>query len=310
MNFYLDFEANQFSERIISIGCVAENGMTFNSLVNPGKGEKITGFITKLTGITQEMADEAKSADDVFMNFANWVVNATCCSANPHPKYYVYGSNDAGFLQRTINHMTNPMAISFATSVKALMTDYSKTVKSHFKIGQIGLNRVYQLLKDEDHMQKHDALEDAMMLKYVQEHLCDVTEEDAVKLPPAQKKAHNNTDEPATVEEQERYKAWGKAKRLVVDTDADESNWVIRCEFSDDNGNPQQKYFGSIRMATFWAIKYTTKNRFKITNGVHIRDVRCGIELSMKSNEDGNPNLKYAKCFWYKNTNKEINGTK
>jgi inhibitor of KinA sporulation pathway (predicted exonuclease) len=305
MKFYLDFEANQFSERIISIGCVAENGMTFNSLVNPGKGEKITGFITKLTGITQEMADVANSADEVFVNFANWVVNASLYSEDPHPKYYVYGSNDAGFLQRTINHMTNPMAISFATSVKALMTDYSKTVKSHFKVGQIGLNRVYQLLKDEDHMQKHDALEDAMMLKYVQEHLCDVVEEDAVNLPPVQKKSHVNKDEPATAEEQERYKTWGKAKRLVVDTDADENNWVIRCEFNDGNGNPQQKHFGSIRIAAFWAIKYMTKHRFKITNGVHIRDVRCGIELSMKSNEDGNPNLKYAKCFWYKNTNGE-----
>ena len=40
--------------------------------------------------------------------------------------------------------------------------------------------------------------------------------------------------------------------------------------------------------------------KIKITNGQHMRDVRCGIELSMKSNEDGNPNLKFAKCFWYK----------
>lgn len=299
MNFYLDFEANQFSERIISIGCVAENGMTFNSLVNPGKGEKITGFITKLTGITQEMADGAKSADDVFMNFANWVVNATCCAADPHPKYYVYGSNDAGFLQRTINHMTNPMAISFATSVKALMTDYSKTVKSHFKIGQIGLNRVYQLLKDEEHVQVHDALEDAMMLKYVQEHLGNATKADVAKLPPAKKKTYSENDVPATAEEQERYNTWGKAKRLVVDTDANEDNWVIRCEFQDSEGNEQQKYFGSIRMAVFWAIKYTTKGKFKITSEHHLCDVRSGIELSMKNNADGNPNLKYAKCFWY-----------
>lgn len=305
MNFYLDFEANQFSERIISIGCVAENGMTFNSLVNPGKGEKITGFITKLTGITQKMADEADSADNVFMNFANWVVNMAVCAEDPHPKYYVYGRNDVGFLQHTINHMTNPMAISFATSIKALITDYSKVVTQHFKIGQIGLNRVYQLLKDEEHMQKHDALEDAMMLKYVQEHLGDVTEEDAVKLPPTKKKTYGGNDAPATIEEQERYKTWGKAARLTVDTDADENNWIIRCEFQDSNGNPQQKYFGSIRMAVFWAIKYTTKNKFKITKGEHIRNVRSGIEQSMKSNEDGNPHLKYAKCFWYKNTKEE-----
>ena len=305
MNFYLDFEATQFSERIISIGCVAENGMTFNSLVNPGKDAKITSFITKLTGITKEMVDSAESADDVFMNFANWVVNTSLCAKDPHPKYYVYGDNDAEFLQRTINHMSNPMAISFAISIKALMTDYSKTVTQHFGINQVGLNRVYQLLRDEEHIQKHDALEDAMMLKYVQEHLGDSTKEDVVNLPPTKKMTYSGDDAPATIEEQERYKTWGKAGRITVDTGADENNWTIRCEFPDSNGDTQQKYFDSIRTAVFWAIKYVTKNRFKITKGEHIRNIRCGIELSMKNNEDGNPNLKYSKCFWYKNTNKE-----
>lgn len=305
MNFYLDFEATQFSERIISIGCVAENGMTFDSLVNPGKGEKITGFITKLTGITQAMVDDAASADDVFINFANWVVEMALCAKDPHPKYYVYGNSDADFLQHTINHMTNPMAISFATSIKALMTDYSKTVKQHFGVGQIGLNRVYQLLKDEEHVQKHDALEDAMMLKYVQEHLGETVQEDVVNLPPAKKMTYSGDDAPATIEEQERCKTWGKANRLEVDTGADENNWDIRCEFQDSNGNTQQKYFDSIRTAVFWAIKYVTKNRFRITKGEHMRNVRCGIDQSVKSNEDGNPHLKYAKCFWYKNTKEE-----
>ena len=300
MNFYIDFEATQFSEKIISIGCVAENGMTFNSLINPGEGEKITSFITRLTGITQEMADSADSADDVFIDFANWVIEMASRAKDPHPKYYVYGNSDADFLQHTINHMSDPMAISFAISIKALMTDYSKTVKQHFGIGQIGLNRVYQLLKDEEHVQNHDALEDAMMLKYVQEHLGESSREDVAKLPPAKKKVDISIDAPATAEEQERYKEWGKARRLAVNTGADENNWAVRCEFKDDSGNDQQKYFCSTRMAAFWAIKYTTKGKFEITNGKHIRDVRCGIELSMKSNEDGSPNLKYAKCFWYK----------
>ena len=307
MNFYLDFEATQFSERIISIGCVAENGMTFNSLVNPGKDAKITNFITQLTGITKEMIDGAESADNVFINFANWVVNIAICAKDPHPKYYVYGDNDAEFLQRTINHMSNPMAISFATSIKALMTDYSKTVKQHFGVSQVGLNRVYQLLKDEEHIQKHDALEDAMMLKYVQEHLGDTSQEDVAKLPPTKKRTYSGIDTPATIEEQEKYQTWGKSDRNIVDTGADENNWAIRCEFPDNNGDTQQKYFDSIRTAVFWAIKYVTKNKFKITKGEHIRNIRCGIELSIKNNEDGNPNLKYAKCFWYKNKNEENN---
>ena len=54
MRFFVDFEATQFSNRIISIGCVAANGNTFSTLVKPGK-KKITKFITDLTGITNEI---------------------------------------------------------------------------------------------------------------------------------------------------------------------------------------------------------------------------------------------------------------
>ena len=46
MKFYLDFEATRFSNRIISVGCVAENGKTFYSLVKPGKKKKVDKFIT------------------------------------------------------------------------------------------------------------------------------------------------------------------------------------------------------------------------------------------------------------------------
>ena len=59
MNFYVDFEATQFSGHIIQIGCVNENGQQFQSLVKPPEGEKITEFITNLTGITNEMLAEA-----------------------------------------------------------------------------------------------------------------------------------------------------------------------------------------------------------------------------------------------------------
>jgi hypothetical protein len=34
MNFFIDFEATQFTQEIISIGCVAENGKSFYSEVN------------------------------------------------------------------------------------------------------------------------------------------------------------------------------------------------------------------------------------------------------------------------------------
>ena len=66
MKYFIDFEAMQFSNEIISVGCVSENGEKFYSLVQPKKAKKITDFITTLTGITYEDLDCAPSADKVF----------------------------------------------------------------------------------------------------------------------------------------------------------------------------------------------------------------------------------------------------
>lgn len=54
MKYFIDFEATENSNEIISVGCVDENGGEFYSLVQPHKIEKLTEFITDLTGITTE----------------------------------------------------------------------------------------------------------------------------------------------------------------------------------------------------------------------------------------------------------------
>ena len=69
MKFYLDFEATRFSNRIISIGCVAENGATFYTLVKPGDKKKVDKFITELTGITNEMLATAPDSDAAYIQF-------------------------------------------------------------------------------------------------------------------------------------------------------------------------------------------------------------------------------------------------
>ena len=61
MKFYIDFEATQYTENIISIGCVAENGDSFSSLVNCPY--KVGSFVTQLTGITNDMVSTAPSPD-------------------------------------------------------------------------------------------------------------------------------------------------------------------------------------------------------------------------------------------------------
>lgn len=56
MNFYIDFEATQPGNEIISIGAVSDDGATFSCLVKPVASE-ITPFITELTGITVEKSN-------------------------------------------------------------------------------------------------------------------------------------------------------------------------------------------------------------------------------------------------------------
>lgn len=80
MNYFIDFEATQFSGEIISVGCVREDGETFYVLVQPQKG-KLTPFITNLTGITAGKEEgnsdllwyfyvpEGKQLNDLFYDF-------------------------------------------------------------------------------------------------------------------------------------------------------------------------------------------------------------------------------------------------
>ena len=123
MNFYIDFEATQFTEEIISIGCVAENGNTFNCLVVPSDLKKITPFITKLTGITREMVEEEGYSPE--MAFCHLMTFVKENNGDELPVYYCYGNQDKTFLKNTINHMHNFNMMVFASSVRDMMVDYS-----------------------------------------------------------------------------------------------------------------------------------------------------------------------------------------
>ena len=71
MKYFIDFEAMQFSNYIISVGCVREDGKEFYSLVHTPENTKknVSKFITDLTGITTEMVSDAPSPEEVFNKF-------------------------------------------------------------------------------------------------------------------------------------------------------------------------------------------------------------------------------------------------
>ena len=179
MNFYLDFEATQFSQRIISIGCIAENGEKFETLVKPVKNEKVNAFITNLTGITNEMLENAPTADEAFNAFYHFVKDN---NGDGVPTYYCYGSSDKSFIKHTVSGMHDFQAIVFASSVQELLVDYSATVKSYLSTRELSLKKLVALIRHvEEVNQKHNAIDDAMMLKECYEGL-DTLNRDTVML--------------------------------------------------------------------------------------------------------------------------------
>ena len=167
MKYFIDLEATQFSNEIISIGCVREDGETFYSLVNVAKN-KMTNFITELTGITKEDVSTAPSSDEVFTKFYDWLV-----PDESKVQFFCYGNADLGFIRRNLNKATTVKA-QMALSVLALhLVDYSKCVERHFGlIKSIGLKKVIAYYRQvEEVEQNHNALEDALFLKEIYDRI-------------------------------------------------------------------------------------------------------------------------------------------
>ena len=64
MKHYIDFEASEALQKIISVGCIREDGEEFYSLVYTD--DPITQRIEEITGISQEDINDARSAEEVF----------------------------------------------------------------------------------------------------------------------------------------------------------------------------------------------------------------------------------------------------
>lgn len=162
MKYFIDFEATQFSNEIISIGCSREDGKEFYSLVKPEK-RKLTKFITNLTGITQEMVDEAPTADEVFSQFFDYL------EGDSELNFYCYGNTDIDFIKKTLENTTDFKATAALSMIGMNLRDYSKSVKLHFGLHRnIGLVKVLAYYRGVDEIhQDHNALTDANYLREV-----------------------------------------------------------------------------------------------------------------------------------------------
>ena len=179
MKYFLDFEANQFSDKIISIGCIAENGNTYSTLVNPK--EPIKEFIVKLTGINDELVSNAPDIEKAINDLYNFIIE----NKNNEPDFFfVYGNCDKEFLKRASKDINNIELSMFAELLGHSFIDYAKYVSCFFGVKQpIGLKKVLNYLEDKMEIQEHDALQDAIMLKDLVNKLNNMTPEDLKENP-------------------------------------------------------------------------------------------------------------------------------
>ena len=182
MKYFVDFEATQFSNEIIEIGCVREDGAEFKSYVNAKR--KLTDFIKNLTGISQETIDAAPSSDEVFRNFYQWLKGDT------NIEFYCYGNSDIDFVKKNLSKTTDFEAQAALSMIGMALNDYAVEVKRHFGIIKaIGLVKVLAHYRGVESIeQNHDALEDAKFLKEVYECIQAEGEIEECPFPDYQKK--------------------------------------------------------------------------------------------------------------------------
>jgi DNA polymerase III epsilon subunit-like protein len=284
MNFYLDFEATRFSNRIISIGCVAGNGQTFSTLVKPGDKKKVDKFITELTGITNEMHADAPTADIAFRMLYNFIEANNDGEA---PVYYVYGNSDADFLRATLKHMEDTLACVCAQAIAGNLIDYAAVVKNFFVVkSDLALRKVYMLIQEQKELvQKHDALEDARMLETVVSHLydkCKPEDKETILAIPSQPRPQTKKKAPTL------FQSWNAATKWEADTLADETNWMLKCV---DQHSGQVKYFNDFNTAALWVIKYIARN-VSPKNADSVRKIEAALKTAPQTGK-----CRYN-CYW------------
>lgn len=165
MKVFIDFEATEQGE-IIAVGAKTTD-KEFYSLVRPQFSE-LTPIIKNLTHITKEELEQASSLNYVLGDLFNW------CKAQDREIYqwefYSYGNADIHFLKKSLRNCYSDIAYGFICVLIATIQDVSVDTKKFFK-QNVKLQHVYNYIKDKELTQKHNALEDARMLRDVVQYM-------------------------------------------------------------------------------------------------------------------------------------------
>lgn len=164
MLFFLDFEATQANE-IIAIGCVAENGATFHYLVKP-QFSSISQYISQMTHILAKDLEQANTIDYVLIEFNRWLMSQDSNIMNC--RFISYG-DDEKFIKATLPAITDEYAFTVAAILMAKIENCYEDTRKFFH-GPIKLIHAFNYVQSAEVKQKHNPLEDAMMLQKVYEY--------------------------------------------------------------------------------------------------------------------------------------------
>ena len=163
MKYFMDFEATQFEQEIISVGCVDEDGREFYSLVKPHSMRKMTGFITDLTGITSAQLRRSPDADEVFSRLYDFI------DKSEKAQFFCYGNCDGRFISVTLKYVKTFKAQCMLGLIFGSITDVSAEISHIFKTNQtVSLYKLADYYGAPDE-RNHHALNDAKLLKHVYE---------------------------------------------------------------------------------------------------------------------------------------------
>ena len=172
MNIYFDFEATQYSDHIIAIGasCLTSDYQNFFCLVS-SFANKMTPFITELTGITKEdLLTNGIEADEAFVKLWHWIRRITSMSDEPI-FYHCYGDGDKNFLRKTADKIKDRYVAEFVNNLAESLIDDSKAVCRYFHTKAVGVFKALRYFEPDYPEQTHNPLQDAIALLNLIEHI-------------------------------------------------------------------------------------------------------------------------------------------
>ena len=238
MKFFIDFEALQYN-----------NFNQFSSFIKPPKGKTVSKFITELTGITDETLADAPSIDEAFNSFYLFIID-NCAITSEKPEYFCYGDTDATFIKDSMKYINDVQIYTFAQALSCSLVDYQKTVRDFFVApNNIALKKVYTLIKAEEVVQHHDALEDAMMLSEVVNKMkAKCKPEDRILL-----SSMKRDDKPKRKMAPVIFQNW-PGDKWEADTLGSASGYGVKATAGNHIA-----YFDTLETAALWIIRYCTR---------------------------------------------------